>query len=98
MGEITDALRRARERGTDLEARGGAPPRLGDAAPDEALPRAPEPPARAANVEISLDRGEEWPARAIVVEPRGQVAEALRHLALQDPRRARAAPRAQLRA
>ena len=91
MGEITDALRRARERGTDVEAPGLASPRLADAAPAE--PLAPPPP-RAPSVEISLDRGEEWPARAIVVEPRGNVAEALRHLALKiraelDRRRAR---------
>jgi len=92
VGEITDALRRAREGGTDLEAR-LPPARLADAAPEAPL-APPEPSERAANVEISLDRGEEWPARAIVVEPRGQVAEALRHLALKiraelDRRRAR---------
>jgi Mrp family chromosome partitioning ATPase len=92
VGEITDALRRARERGTDLAAPAppGAP-RLADALIEEPVaPAAPRAPA----VEISLDRGEEWPARAIVVEPRGHVAEALRHLALKiraelDRRRAR---------
>ena len=91
MGEITDALRRARERGTDVEAPNAPPSQLADAPLLEtAAPAAP----RAPSVEISLDRGDEWPARAIVVEPRGQVAEALRHLALKiraelDRRRAR---------
>jgi Mrp family chromosome partitioning ATPase len=91
VGEITDALRRARERGSDLEAPGLPAPRVGEAPPAE--PQAPAQP-RAPAIEISLDRGEEWPARAIVVEPRGQVAEALRNLALKiradlDRRRAR---------
>jgi Mrp family chromosome partitioning ATPase len=68
------------------------------AAPGSGEPTSPRPPRRARRasptrssrsgprapaVEISLDRGEEWPARAIVVEPRGHVAEALRHLALK---------------
>jgi Mrp family chromosome partitioning ATPase len=80
VGEITDALRRARERGTDFEAPAGIAPREADAVPSE--PAAPAAP-RAPNVEISLDRGEEWPARVVVVEPRGHIAEALRHLALK---------------
>jgi hypothetical protein len=78
VGEITEALRRARERGTDLDA-----PRTSDQGDVELGPAPEATVASQAPVEISLDREAEWPARAVVVEPRGPVAEALRHLALR---------------
>jgi Mrp family chromosome partitioning ATPase len=82
VGEITEALRRARERGHALEApRTGPEPREIDF-PPPASQEAPAAPLRPP-VALSLDREPEWPARAVVVEPRGPVAEALRHLALR---------------
>jgi Mrp family chromosome partitioning ATPase len=76
MGEITEALRRARE-----QQRPAAEP-VGGAGP-ESLRAATPPAAPKETVEISVAREGEWPARAVVIDARGPLAEAMRHLALK---------------
>jgi len=76
MGEITEALRRARE-----QQRLETPPD-GAAAP-ESLRAATAPTAPRETVELSVEREGEWPARAVVIDARGPLAEAMRHLALK---------------
>jgi Mrp family chromosome partitioning ATPase len=80
LGEITEALRRAK-----LEREGaasvGAP-----AAP--ALPAAPPAPSaspapRGPGIEISADTSGHWAARAALVDRRGGVSESFRHFALR---------------
>lgn len=76
MGEITEALRRAREQqrpATGPESASGP----------ESLRAATAPSAPRETVEISVERDGEWPARAVVIDSRGPLAEAMRHLALK---------------
>lgn len=96
MGEISDALRRARQ---------PAPPRAANpmpAAPPDAPPplappgRTPGPEAdrRGPRVELSASREGAWPARVVVVDGHGAAAEGARHIALRlrrelETRRAR---------
>jgi len=77
MGEITEALRRARElqRATELPL-----PAIGG---PESLRAATPPPAPRETVHLSLERDGAWPARAVVIDARGHLAEAMRHLALK---------------
>lgn len=76
MGEITEALRRAREQQQPAAAL-DAPP-----GPDS-LRAATPPTAPRETVELSVEREGEWPARAVVIDARGPLAEAMRHLALK---------------
>jgi Mrp family chromosome partitioning ATPase len=76
MGEITEALRRARE-----QQRAGDP--VAPGAGPESLRAATPPVAPRETVEISLERDAAWPARAVVIDARGHLAEAMRHLALK---------------
>jgi receptor protein-tyrosine kinase len=76
MGEITEALRRAREQQLPaLDPAGGAGP--------ESLRAATPPTAPRETVELSVEREGDWPARAVVIDSRGPLAEAMRHLALK---------------
>lgn len=82
MGEISEALRRARDE-REAERESGSEP----------LQRArvhPLPPegfadaeAPASKVEISREKQATWVPRAVLVEPRGPVAERFRHLAIR---------------
>lgn len=75
MGEITEALRRAREQRPATPPDGAAVP--------ESLRAATAPTAPRETVELSIEREGQWPARAVVIDARGHLAEAMRHLALK---------------
>lgn len=80
MGEISEALRRARE-GTRKEPAASSAlvsPRR-DAAPTLVAP----PRDSAATQRISERAEGAWVARAVLVEPRGEIAEAYRHFAIR---------------
>lgn len=93
MGEIADALRRARER---RRGREGAE-ESGQEAPEPSRYREPERepaaelgaleepelPADVGEIELSAERVGEWRPRALAVDDRGPVAESFRHLALK---------------
>ncbi len=82
MGEISEALRRARE-GVRREPPAPVPaPRREAAVVLTAAPRDVE----AAAVEIPTAPEGEWHARAVLAEPRGEVAEGYRHFAIRMQR------------
>lgn len=84
MGEISDALRRARE-----GSRRDATPAV--AAPRREAPAAFIAPPRDAGSAVSIPESAEgeWGGRAVLVEPRGEIAEAYRHFGLRVQRLAR---------
>ena len=80
MGEITEALRRARQESQGLDT---APPEPG---PEPVAPRRlrPEPSAKRDDaVEISREHSGTWPARVVVIDERGAASEYYRHFALR---------------
>lgn len=94
MGEITDALKRARlaararEAVEQVDSRPEMPTysSLPDAEEEAAVAQRVKAPAHdhdPEQVELPLDRVDEWPARAVAIEQRGAVAEAFRHLAIK---------------
>jgi Mrp family chromosome partitioning ATPase len=92
VGEISDALRRARAARQDESSPEEAPDRRAPEAPRRETPRrreaarAPrEPglPEHGPPVTLSRDKQEHWPARAVVVDDSGPIAESCRHLALR---------------
>jgi Mrp family chromosome partitioning ATPase len=76
MGEITEALRRAREQQRP-SSEPATPPG------PESLRAATPPAAPRETVELSVERDTGWAARAVVIDARGHLAEAMRHLALK---------------
>lgn len=91
MGEITDALRRARteqqtpEREPGGESRPEAIPSRQDAGaswPDAATPPEPEG-VGSPRVTLSRSKDTPWVARAVLVDHRGTLAERYRHLAIR---------------
>lgn len=87
MGEITDALKRARATVRARQALEEAD-RSPEIAPAQPL-REAEPEVargldqRSPSVELPLERDDEWPARIVAIEQRGPAAEAFRHLAIK---------------
>ncbi len=88
MGEITEALRRARE-GREPEDP-AARPRMDPASPPRTTPRASlpggassGPPLSDRHTRVPEDRAGDWAGRAVLVDRRGAVAESCRHLALK---------------
>lgn len=90
MGEISEALKRAREaeRGGAGDARSSAP-----APPDRAERRATSPPLREAvlppNPPVIIPDGTDlgWSARAVLAQPRSEAAEQYRHCAIRVGRK-----------
>lgn len=88
MGEITDALRRARtqERAEPASAPAPRREREGPSYPPVPPPPSKGPPADVPpdrHVDMSLDRIGLWSPRALLIEEKGAVAESTRHLALR---------------
>ena len=80
MGEITEALRRAREERQPESA--PRPPTEPARTAAGRLP--PEPSAKRDDaIAISEDHGDRWPARAVVIDHSGGVSEYYRHFALR---------------
>lgn len=76
MGEITEALRRAREQQHPATGPAHVPG-------PESLRAATPPVAPRETIELSVERDTGWAARAVVIDARGHLAEAMRHLALK---------------
>jgi Mrp family chromosome partitioning ATPase len=91
MGEITEALRRAREGREPAEAAAARQPAAASAAPGRAAHRsalpgggpAGHPPLSERHLLVPEDRLGDWAGRAVLVDRRGAVAESCRHLALR---------------
>jgi Mrp family chromosome partitioning ATPase len=87
MGEITEALRRARESGP-LEPDAKKAPERTESRPAmrSTLPAtgpSGQPPRSERHLLVPEDRAGEWAARAVLVDRRGALAETFRHLALR---------------
>lgn len=88
MGEITEALRRAREAGPLEPPDAKKAPDRADARPAlrSSLPAtgpSGQPPRSERHLLVPEDRAGDWPARAVLIDRRGALAETFRHLALR---------------